>query len=237
MIEDNEATSRDLNRVLHNNLLISGQNTFMRKGVRWGLSIPMAAIITLGLAVTMTALIAVEFVPQEKNQPLQASINPVVEDIKPDTRIEAPKLMKDIEMPPPPPTTGSTEATSVIVEPVTVENVELDFDFKKSKILQNVTLNIDSDYQPILRVPPAMPRRADRSGHCNVRFDVSPQGHPFNIEAIYCSQTLFSRNTVKSVAKWKFRPKMQNGQPVTVKGVENTVLFQLTDERGNIIPE
>jgi len=95
----------------------------------------------------------------------------------------------------------------------------------------------DRDALPLVRIPPIMPTRADRSGHCKVRFDVSPDGTPFNIEAISCSQTLFKLPSVRSVRNWKYNPKIVNGRTVSRSGVETKISFRLTDERGNLIPE
>ena len=42
---------------------------------------------------------------------------------------------------------------------------------------QTVTLIIaDAKEQPILQFAPVMPPRAEKSGHCNVRFNLTPQG-------------------------------------------------------------
>ena len=113
--------------------------------------------------------------------------------------------------------------------PVTV-SAQID----RNSVNQNVS---DRDAQPLVRIPPIMPTRADRSGHCKVRFDVSPQGMPFNIEAISCSQTLFKRPSIRSVQNWKYDPKIVNGRTVSRSGVESKISFRLLDERGKIIPE
>ena len=82
-----------------------------------------------------------------------------------------------------------------------------------------------------------MPPRAERSGHCKVRFDVSPEGQPFNIVSTYCTQSLFERASIKSVQKWKYKPKTVEGRSVARSGVESKITFRLTDERGKLIPE
>jgi len=208
-----------------------------KNALRWSLSLPLAGLMTLGLAVTMAGLIAVEFMPLDKLEVIQADINPVAADIDDLKPIELPEKFKDIEVPPPPPVIGSPKTDQVFVAPVVTKLAEVDIDLKTLKIAQTKSLNIDTNYQPLVRIPPIMPNRAQRSGHCKVRFDVSPQGLPFNVEAVFCSENLFARNTIKSVQQWKYRPKSQGGQALTVKGVENIVRFRLTDERGNIIPE
>jgi len=82
-----------------------------------------------------------------------------------------------------------------------------------------------------------MPPRAEKSGHCTVRFDVSPEGSPFNVTAPYCTQSLFKRASVKSVEKWKYNPKIVDGRSVARSGVESKITFRLSDERGKLIPE
>ena len=95
----------------------------------------------------------------------------------------------------------------------------------------------DRDVQPLLRIAPIMPPRAEKSGHCRVRFNVSAEGAPFDVQTTYCTQSLFERATLKSVQRWKFNPKIVNGRPVAMTGVENKVTYRLTDERGQLIPE
>jgi len=82
-----------------------------------------------------------------------------------------------------------------------------------------------------------MPLRAEQSGHCRVEFDVNSDGSPFNVRTTYCTENLFERASVRSVERWKFNPKIVNGEAVTRQGVESRVSFRLTDEQGHIIPE
>jgi len=109
-----------------------------------------------------------------------------------------------------------------------------------SKTLKLPCLKIavsDRDAQPLVRIPPIMPPRAEKSGHCRVRFDVSPEGAPFNVITTYCTSKVFDRASTKSVQKWKYNPKIVDGRPVSRTGVESKITFRLTDERGKIIPE
>lgn len=82
-----------------------------------------------------------------------------------------------------------------------------------------------------------MPLRADRSGHCRVLFDLSSDGGPYNVQASICSQRLFEGSAVRAVQKWVYRPKIQDGLPVTRTGLETLIRFRLTDENGVLIPE
>lgn len=95
----------------------------------------------------------------------------------------------------------------------------------------------DRDAQPLIRIPPIMPPRAKWSGYCNLEFDVSPEGQPFNISARSCTEKLFERASIQSVRKWKYNPKIVDGKPVSRTGVQSKISFKLLDERGNILPE
>ena len=74
------------------------------------------------------------------------------------------------------------------------------------------------------------------SGYCEVKFDVSPEGDPFNIIITFCTNAMLKRSTVKSVQKWKYQPKIVNGTPVARSGVEQKVSYHLADERGRVLP-
>jgi len=209
----------------------------LRQTLRWALSMPFAVLMTLGLGTTMASLIAVEFIPQDKGEVVNADINPVAEDIAVLSIIQPPKRLNDIDVPPPPPKLSNAKAERVIVLPYETKIATLDVNLDELGIKRNIHIALDTDYQPIIRIPPVMPNNAQRSGHCKVRFDVSPNGQPFNIETVFCSDRVFTRNTLKSVGNWKYRPKTKDGLAVTVKGVKNIVRFNLTDARGRIIPE
>jgi len=95
----------------------------------------------------------------------------------------------------------------------------------------------DKNAQPIVRIPPSIPRRATKSGHCLMRFDVNNKGKPLNIVATSCTDRVFEHEAIKSVQKWEFKPRYVNRVSVARKGVETKVTFKLTDKNGNIIPE
>jgi len=198
-----------------------------------GLAVGVTCLITLGMA----AMIKQEFTPQEKAEGLTLDINPVVEDIlAPPTR-EKPKEVKRVETPPPPPMIAREKATKPSEAIADIKGAIPDFKAPKiDKQIFNVKMS-DRDVQPLVRIAPIMPPKAERSGHCRVRFDVSAEGAPYNVTATYCTQKLFERATIKSVARWKYNPKIVNGRAVAMTGVENKVRYRLTDERGNIIPE
>ncbi|MGB6228978.1 MAG: energy transducer TonB [Litorimonas sp.] len=204
--------------------------------LRWLAIIP-AAIVTVVLFVLMMSLISEEFKPQDKLELASFEINPKVEDVQILERETKITEIKKIETPPPPPQIERQKADRPS-EPIASLEGEVP-EFEAPKIDRSdfqITVS-DRDAQPLVRIPPQMPPRAEKSGHCKVKFNVSPEGQPFDVVATYCTQSLFERPSIRSVQKWKYNPKIQDGRPVGRVGVQSQITFKLADERGNIIPE
>lgn len=104
------------------------------------------------------------------------------------------------------------------------------------KILETSESSTDSDKdaQPIIRATPHFPVEAVQSlweegvgkWECHLVFDVDKTGIPFNIERRDC-RDVFWTEAARAVQKWKFAPKIVNGEPQYRFGVENTVVFRL----------
>jgi len=99
-----------------------------------------------------------------------------VEDITIIPDIKKPELLDKVEVPPAAPIIEKTAATSVVVNPVVVEQNSTVFDMKDLKITTVAVIPADTDEQPLIRVPPIMPSHAMKSGYCDVRFNVNAQG-------------------------------------------------------------
>ncbi len=196
-----------------------------------------AGAVTAGLFVLMAGLIREEFQPEDKLELAQYEINPRVDDIAVQTRTITISKMPKLDIPPPPPVV-EIPATTRPSEPI-VDVTGAKPDFKPQNIaFKPVTIvETDRDAQPITRIPPQMPPRADRSGHCLMRFNVSVEGQPYDVDAVSCSQSLFSGASIRAVQGWRYRPKIRDGQPRPYLGVETRISFQLADERGRIIAE
>ncbi|MDB2438437.1 energy transducer TonB [Hellea sp.] len=204
---------------------------------RWILSTVPAAAITVGIGLFMVGMIRTEFTPQDKAESLTLDINPVPIDIPPPREREKPQDIKRVETPPPPPRIEQAQAKQPQEDLTEMSGAVPDFVMPKIDQETFVITVSDRKAQPLVRIAPIMPPNAERSGHCNVRFNVSAEGAPYDVMATYCTQSVFERATKKSVTKWKYRPKILNGRAVAMIGVENKVSYRLSDERGNLIPE
>ena len=207
--------------------------TYTRLAPSAVLAVGVTVIITLGMA----KMIKTEFTPQEKSENLAFEINPQVEEPLVITRTERKLEVKRVETPPPPPVIDRAKASKPKERIADLKGSIPTFEAPQiDKTIFEVKIS-DRDVQPLVRIAPIMPTNAERSGHCKVRFNVSAQGAPYDITTSYCSQSLFERATIKSVAKWKYNPKIVNGRAVAMTGVENKVTYRLSDERGRLIPE
>ncbi len=209
----------------------------MGNALRWLIGIPGAALVTIGLFVLMMTLIAEEFKPQDKLATASFEINPKVEDIKVIERETKVDKVQKVVTPPPPPMIERAQADKPTEAIASLEGAIPEFETPQIDRSSFKIAVSDRDAQPLVRIPPIMPTRAEKSGHCTVKFDVSPEGAPFNVVATYCTQSLFERASTKSVQKWKYNPKIVDGRSVARSGVESKITFRLTDERGKVIPE
>lgn len=205
--------------------------------IRWLVGTVIAAFVTFCLFVMMKILISDEFKAQEKSENASFEINPKVEDIKVAVRETKIAKVRKVVTPPPPPQIERQQAAQPSVAIASLEGAIPEFETPKLDKQSFKIAVSDRDAAPLVRIPPIMPPRAEKSGHCKVRFDVSPEGQPYNVTATYCSSSVFKRSSTKSVEKWKYQPKIVDGRPVSRTGVESQITFKLADERGNLIPE
>lgn len=95
-------------------------------------------------------------------------------------------------------------------------------------------LNLDSgdgEYLPIVKVAPIYPRRAQArgiEGYVIVEFTVSKNGSvtaPLVVEAK--PEGIFDQAAIDAAKKFKYKPRVMDGEPVAVAGVQNKITFQL----------
>jgi protein TonB len=95
-------------------------------------------------------------------------------------------------------------------------------------------LNLDSgdgEYLPIVKVAPIYPRRAQSrgiEGYVIVEFTVAKNGsvqNPLVVEAK--PEGIFERAALDAAGKFKYKPRVMDGEPVPVAGVQNKISFKL----------
>lgn len=89
----------------------------------------------------------------------------------------------------------------------------------------------DGEYLPIVKVQAVYPRRALQrgiEGYVVVGFTVTKSGtvrDPYVIEAEPAN--IFDQAAMDAVLKFKYKPRVVNGEPVEVEGVQNRLTFAI----------
>ena len=92
---------------------------------------------------------------------------------------------------------------------------------------------VTSNWQPIEQVKPTMPKEAALKGiegFVKFRVDINEEGKPENISVIEAeNRSVFEQEARKALRKWKYAPRMVNGQAVRVVGHTIVIEFKLID--------
>lgn len=98
-------------------------------------------------------------------------------------------------------------------------------------IQQNTFAAGEGDYLPIVKVLPVYPSRASSKGiegYVLLEFMVTKLGTTQDIKVVKAEPPgYFERAAIKAARKFKYKPKVINGEPVDVAGVRNLISFKL----------
>jgi protein TonB len=88
----------------------------------------------------------------------------------------------------------------------------------------------DGDYLPVVKVEPVYPARAlarRLEGWVLLRFTVTGSGAVRDIEVVESSDPIFESSAVDAAGRFKYRPRIIDGQPIEVRGVLHRISFVL----------
>jgi protein TonB len=89
----------------------------------------------------------------------------------------------------------------------------------------------DGEYLPIVKVAPVYPARALQrglEGYVIVAFTVTAAGTTRDASVVESTSTLFERAALEAALKFKYKPRVIDGQAVEVPGVQNKISFEIT---------
>ena len=89
----------------------------------------------------------------------------------------------------------------------------------------------DGEYLPIVKVAPVYPARALQrglEGYVIVEFTVTRQGTVRDVGVVESTSTLFERAAREAASKFKYKPRVIDGEAVEVPGVRNKISFSIT---------
>ncbi|MEO1136176.1 MAG: energy transducer TonB [Pseudomonadota bacterium] len=196
--------------------------------IRLFLGVPAAVLVTGGLFLFMAAMIRQELRLQDEQDAVNINITAQIEDTdlsNANREFKRPTL----DAPPPPPPAVNDPSNRPALDGVRAQIPDI-----------NPNLNIgsgfnpDRDAQPLVRIPPQYPERcmgrADDRENVLVQFDVTPDGQTTNIQTVESSNSCLNRAAERSVARWKYQPKIVDNQAEWRRGVQTTITFELAPE-------
>lgn len=92
----------------------------------------------------------------------------------------------------------------------------------------------DADIVPLVRVQPVYPSRANAlgiEGWVEVEFTISAAGTVVDPVVVASSSGIFHSATLRAIRKWKYRPRIVDGQPVERTGVRVQLIYELAEDR------
>jgi protein TonB len=89
----------------------------------------------------------------------------------------------------------------------------------------------DGEYLPIVKVTPVYPRRALQrgiQGYVIVEFTVSKIGAVIDAFVVEANpEDIFDQAAIDAAKKFKYKPRVVNGEPAAVSGVQNRITFKI----------
>lgn len=199
----------------------------------------MAIGLVLGVAVTAGLFWMMQYLIETADRDLNESVSGNIVDfvrLKRDESIERrqlkPKKPPPPNAPPPQPPTPQLESLDPNAEKIAISAVPVETDIEMSG---GFSLGVgEGDYLPIVKVAPIYPQRAlSRSieGYCVVQYTVTRNGtikDPFVVEG-QCTSSLFHRASLQASLKFKYKPRVIDGQAVEVPGVQNKFTYEIQE--------
>ncbi|MBL6695959.1 MAG: energy transducer TonB [Luminiphilus sp.] len=186
----------------------------------------LAVPVAIGLFYLMQALVDRDYKQQD------AKARKIADIVVPDKVIETnlkevkPEKVEDPEEPPPD------------LEPI---DFDTDIDMNVANTAPTTGINLklsssgmssgDGEYLPIVKVAPIYPRRAQTrgiSGYCIVEYTVTKTGSIRDPQAVDCQPSgIFESASVRAAEKFKYKPRVVDGEPIEVAGVQNKFTYEL----------
>jgi len=133
----------------------------------------------------------------------------------------------DVEDQPPPPPPMDTRTERPDLGGLQVGIPDMDLNLGSGNIGP-----IDGEIQPLVRVPPEYPLRAAErgiQGTVCMTFTVTAEGTVANPEVYRSDSALLNRAALRAVSRFRYQPRIVDGQPVPRPGTVFCMEFQLDE--------
>lgn len=199
--------------------------------VRWLVSLALAFGITLALFWFMQALIATGSQLDE-----QSSVTRIVDATMPDVEmevereVEEPEPMEDIDNPPPEDQDREFDMDAGGDLGIARDTADVGGDVDVGMAGIGAT---DGEMLPLVNVSPSYPTRAAQrgiEGWCQVRFTVTAEGGVRDVEVVDGEpEGIFDRSSIRAAQRFRFQPRVVDGEPIDVPGVQYVFRYELEE--------
>jgi len=195
--------------------------------------------LTLGLAVTAGLFWMMQYLIVSADRSLNEDSSGALLDfvrLKRDESIQRrqlkPKKPPPPDAPPPQPPTPKLDDLDPSADKIAISAVPVETDIEMSG---GFSLGVgEGDYLPIVKVAPIYPARALQrglEGYCVVQYTVSSLGTIRNAVVVedQCTSSLFHRASIQAALKFKYKPRVIDGNAVEVPGVQNKFTYEIVE--------
>jgi protein TonB len=196
--------------------------------------------LILGLAVTLSLFWVMQYLIATADRTLNDDAAGSLVDfvrVKRDESVKQrqlkPKKPPPPDAPPPQPPTPQLESLNANAEKIAISDVPVETDIEMTG--GGFSLGVgEGDYLPIVKVAPIYPNRAltrGIEGYCVVQYTVTKQGtvkDPVVVED-QCTSSLFYSASLNAALKFKYKPRIMDGEAVEVPGVQNKFTYEITE--------
>ena len=92
----------------------------------------------------------------------------------------------------------------------------------------------NANYRSISKVAPMYPKELLRKrieGNCIVRFTITKEGTTEDIKVVQCTDYDFANSSIEAAKKFKYAPKIVDGNPRQTVGVIHKMSFELASSQ------
>lgn len=196
--------------------------------------------LILGLAITLSLFWVMQYLIATADRTLNEDAAGSLVDfvrVKRDESVKQrqlkPKKPPPPDAPPPQPPTPQLESLNANAEKIAISDVPVETDIEMTG--GGFSLGVgEGDYLPIVKVAPIYPNRAltrGIEGYCVVQYTVTKQGtvkDPVVVED-QCTSSLFYSASLNAALKFKYKPRIMDGEAVEVPGVQNKFTYEITE--------
>ena len=194
---------------------------------RYAISIVLGASVTFALLFVMQLLIATG-----RGAITEARAFRIVDFVRVERQSIVETKKEKPEKPPEP------EQAPDMPSPDMLDSFDSSMAVSMSSPVINASLNIggvgfgvsDGEYLPIVKVAPIYPARAASrglEGYVILEFTVTRAGTVRDVFVVESTSSIFERAATTAAYKFKYKPRVIDGEPVEVPGVRNKITFVL----------